>query len=291
VTRFIAEIGSNHNGDPARALALVDACAAAGARAVKLQAFRVEDLFDPRLLTAREDLRARRAWELPLELVGVLRARCDALGLELGVTPFGLWAVDALAGQVDFLKVASYELLWHPLIEACARTGRPLILSTGMATLAEVAAAVAVARAAGAEDLRLLHCVSGYPTPRAEANLAAIATLRDAFGLEVGWSDHTVDAGVVRRAVRRWGATDVELHVDLDAGGGHEAGEHNWTPARLAAVTATLGEPDPDDDDDAAAMADGTGEKVPTPAEAFDVGWRADPADGLRPLRATRATY
>jgi N-acetylneuraminate synthase len=147
VTRFIAEIGSNHNGDAERALALVDGCAAAGCGAVKLQAFRVEDLFEPRLLAAREDLRARRAWELPLALVGVVRERCDALGIELGATPFGLWAVDALAPYVDFLQVASYELLGHPLIAACAATGRPLVLSTGMATLEEVAAAVEVARA------------------------------------------------------------------------------------------------------------------------------------------------
>lgn len=286
--RLIAELGSNHNGDAARALALVDACADAGATDVKLQAFRVEDLFEPRLLSLREDLRARRAWELPLELLGPLRERCDARGLRLGATPFGLWAVDALAPHVDFLKVASYELLWHPLLVACAATGLPLVVSTGMATLPEVADAVAVARAAGALDLTLLHCVSGYPTPAEDANLAAIGTMREAFACPVGWSDHTVDVAVAARAVRRWGAVAVELHVDLEAGGGHEAGAHNWTPASLAALAAALAAPAGEPE---AAPADGTGRKVPMPAELHDVPWRADPADGLRPLAATRATY
>ena len=187
-------------------------------------------------------LDARRAWELPLDLLPALRERCDARGIELGATPFGLWAVEALLEYVDFLKVASYELLWHDLIAACASTGRPLILSTGMATLDEVVAAVDVARANGADDPLLLHCVSGYPTPPEQANLAAIATLREATGCRVGWSDHSVDPAVVERAVRRWGATDVELHVDLD-GHGNEAGEHNWTLEALRRLAARSTKP------------------------------------------------
>jgi N-acetylneuraminate synthase len=285
VTRLIAELGSNHNGDAARALELVDGCADAGAHAVKVQLFRIEDLFTPAVRAARPDVDARRAWELPLDLLPVLRGRCDARGLQLGATPFGLWAVEALVEHVDFLKVASYELLWHDLIAACASTGRPLILSTGMATLDEVVAAVDVARAGGAEDLVLLHCVSGYPTPPEQANLAAIATLREATGCRVGWSDHSVDPAVVERAVRRWGATDVELHVDLD-GRGNEAGEHNWTLEGLRALAAVV-------DDAAADLApfsplDGSGEKVPQSVEQVEVAWRADPSDGLRPLLATR---
>jgi sialic acid synthase SpsE len=288
VTRLIAELGSNHNRDLDRALALVDACADAGAHAVKLQVFRIEDLFTAAVRAARPELEARRAWELPLELLAPLRERATARGLQLGATPFGLWAIEPLLEHVDFLKVASYELLWHDLVAACAATGRPLIMSTGMATLDEVVAAVDVARAAGASDLRLLHCVSGYPTPPAQANLAAIATLREATGCPVGWSDHTVDAAVVARAVRRWGATDVELHVDLDDAG-HEAGEHNWTLPGLRALSAALAAPrGPDGDDGAPDPADGSGVKAPMPVERFDVAWRADPSDGLRPLRATR---
>lgn len=286
MTRFIAEIGSNHNRDLDRALALIDAAAGAGAGAVKLQVFHVEDLFAPEVLTEREDLRARRAWELPLELLEPIARRCHELKLELGASPFGLWAIEALVPHVGFFKVASYELLWHELIGALATTGKPLVLSTGMATLDEIDAAVVAAGEAGCEDLRLLHCVSGYPTPPEQCNLAAIGTLRERYGYPVGWSDHSARAEIVRRAVRRWGASDVELHVNLD-GAGHEAGEHNWTPRALAGLIAGLGDPGTDGPADA----DGDGRKRAMPVEQPDVGWRADPSDGLRPLLATRAAF
>jgi sialic acid synthase SpsE len=277
MARLIAEIGSNHNRDLERALRLIDACVGAGCSAVKLQVFRIEDLFAPEVLAERADLRSRRAWEFPLELLDPIADHCAARGLALGATPFGLRAIEPLAARVGFLKIASYELLWHELIRGCAATGLPLIVSTGMATLDEVEAAVQAARDAGARDLTLLHCVSGYPTPPQQANLAAIATLRERTACPVGWSDHTGSAAVVRRAVERWGATEVEIHVDLD-GAGNEAGPHNWTPAAIRAIGEAPAVPD----------ADGDGRKVPMPVEQPDVAWRADPADGLRPLRAVR---
>ncbi|MFI5009048.1 MAG: N-acetylneuraminate synthase family protein [Solirubrobacterales bacterium] len=292
MTRFIAELGSNHNRDLDRALTLLEQAARAGARAAKLQVFRVEDLFAPEVLAAREDLRARRAWELPIELVEPIAERCRAVGMELGATPFGLWAIDALLPHVDFFKIASYELLWHELIRRTAATGLPLVMSTGLASIAEIDAAVAAARAAGCEDLRLLHCVSGYPTPPEQCNLAAIGALRERCGCPVGWSDHSARAEVIERAVRRWGASDVELHVDLD-GEGLEGGAHNWTPAALGELIARLAEPNRngplDTDEDGPPNADGDGIKRPMPIEQPDVAWRADPSDGLRPLLATRA--
>jgi sialic acid synthase SpsE len=285
MTRFIAEMGSNHNAQRARCLALVDAAAWAGCGAVKLQVFRVEDLFATQALKARPELARRRAWEFPLELLEPVRERCYTRGIELGATPFALWAVEELADHVDFFKIASYELLWHELIRACAATGRPLVLSTGMATLQEAAAAVAVARASAVTELRLLHCVSGYPTPPEQANLAAIATLRERLGVPVGWSDHTCSERVVCRAIARWGASDVELHIDLD-GHGSEAGEHNWTPKRLRELIASLEDTDPSGEPQAM---DGDGVKRAMRVEQPDVPWRADPEDGLRPLRSARA--
>jgi sialic acid synthase SpsE len=306
MTRFIAELGSNHNRDLARALALLEQSARAGARAVKLQVFRVEDLFAPEVLAMREDLLARRAWEMPIELLAPIAERARAVGMELGATAFGLWAIDALLEHVDFFKIASYELLWHELIRRTAATGRPLMISTGMAGIAEIDAAVSTARTAGCTDLRLLHCVSGYPTPPEQCNLAAIGTLRERYGCPVGWSDHSARAEVVTRAVRRWGASDIELHVDLD-GEGLEGGPHNWTPAALAELIAGLAEPaeggppsanappgahannPPNAHADGPPSADGDGIKRPMPIERYDVAWRADPSDGLRPLLATRA--
>jgi N-acetylneuraminate synthase len=198
----------------------------------------------------------------------------------LGATPFGLWAVEALAEHVDFLKVASYEILWHDLLRACVDTGKPVVLSTGMATEDEVARAVDAVDGA----LTLLHCVSGYPTPREQANLSAIQTLRERFGCPVGWSDHTGLEAVVLQAVLRWDASDVELHVDLD-GAGYEAGEHNWTPARIRSLREAIARAELIVDP----VIDGDGRKVPQPVELPDVAWRADPSDGLRPLLPTRA--
>ena len=288
MTRFIAEIGSNHNQDEERCLKLIGHAAAAGCGAVKLQIFRVEDLFAPVALERDPTLRARSKWEFPLELLPAVRLRCTELGLALGATPFAIWAVEELEGYVDFFKVASYELLWHELLRACAETGKPIVLSTGMASEAEIAAAVdAVGR-----DLTLLHCVSGYPTPPEQSNLAAIEALRSRFECAVGWSDHTGMQDVVIRAARRWSASDIEVHIDID-GEGNEAGAHDWTPGAIAAAIDTLrslddGMGQPMDPDRARAI-DGDGVKRPMPVELPDVPWRADPDDGLRPSKTMRA--
>src|SRR4051795_6300685 len=127
---LIAEIGSNHNGDLERCLELIRASALARFAAVKFQVFRVDGLFAPQALAARPELRERQAWEFPIDFLRPIREECDATGLDLGATPFDLWAVSELEPFVDFLKVASYELLWHRLIEECAATGKPLVLST-----------------------------------------------------------------------------------------------------------------------------------------------------------------
>jgi N-acetylneuraminate synthase len=285
MTTFIAEIGSNHNQDLDRCLSLIDGAASAGCDAVKLQVYRVDDLFTSDVLAAKPELQARRAWEFPVEFLAPVAERCKEAGIQLGAAAFGLWAVEALEPWVDFLKVASYEVLWLDLVRACAETGKPFVISTGMATLPEIEAAVETARDAGCSDLTLLHCVSGYPTPPEQSNLAAIETLRIACRCPAGWSDHTNDAGVVLRAVQRWDAAAVELHIDLN-GTGHEAGGHCWTPARIEEVIGAARMPAPVDSDDS--PVDGDGRKVPMPVELPDVAWRADPSDGLRPLRETR---
>jgi sialic acid synthase SpsE len=287
VTRFIAEIGSNHNQDESRCLELIDRAAEAGCEAVKLQIFRVEDLFSPIALERDPALRRRSAWEFPLKLLPAVRSRCSELGVALGATPFALWAVAELEAYVDFFKIASYELLWHELLQACAATGKPVVVSTGMATEAEIAGAVEAVDG----KLTLLHCVSGYPTPPEQCNLAAIETLRRRFDCEVGWSDHTGMADVVLRAAVRWSASDIEVHIDLDDDG-NEAGPHNWTGASIATmisrITALRQSADLSPDSDLARAIDGDGVKRPMPVELPDVPWRADPSDGLRPMAAMR---
>ena len=280
--RFVAEVSSNHNRDEKRALAFIDAAASIGCDAVKFQLFRIDELFAPEILSQSEKHRKRRAWELPAEMLPALASRCRERGIEFSCTPFYLEAVTQLQPHIAFYKIASYELLWHDLVRACAQTGKPLVLATGMATLKEIEDSVAAARSAGCMDLTILHCVSGYPAPVKEANLAAIETIRRALGVAVGWSDHTVDPGVVLRAVHRWGASMIEFHLDLD-GKGEEAGTgHCWLPEQMERVIKAAR---------AGFDADGTGEKVPARSEMSDREWRADPSDGLRPLRETRLSF
>jgi sialic acid synthase SpsE len=279
---FIAEASSNHDRDLVRALAFVDAAADAGCDAVKFQLFKIDRMFAPEILARSEKHRARKQWELPLSHLGPLAERCLKRGIAFSCTPFYLEAVEELRPFVSFYKVASYELLVTPLLEACARTGKPVVLSTGMATMDEIAAAANTLKRAGASDITLLHCVSAYPTPASEANLSAIAAIRDATGCKVGWSDHTRRPAVIERAVHHWNATCVEFHLDLEGQGAEYAAGHCWLPQEIAPVIARIRE---------SAVADGTGFKGPQPSELADREWRADPADGMRPLRQIRAVW
>ena len=280
--RFIAEASSNHGRDLARAHAFVDAAADAGCDAVKFQLFKIDRMFAPEILKYSAKHRARREWELPSAHLTPLAKHCSARGIKFSCTPFYLEAVRELEPFVDFYKIASYELLVADLLSDCARSGKPVILSTGMATLAEIKAAAHTLTQAGAVDVTLLHCVSAYPTPAAEANLAAIETLRAATGLKVGWSDHTRRPAVIERAVHRWGAAAIEFHLDLDGHGAEYAAGHCWLPDEIAPVIARIRE---------SAVTDGEGFKGPQPSEASDRDWRADPSDGMRPLRHVRAEW
>jgi len=286
--RFVAEVSSNHHQSLDRCLAFIDRAAEIGCDAVKFQLFRVKDLFAPEILVRSAAHRERVHWELPVEFLPALAERSALRGVEFSCTPFSLEAVEALAPHVDFYKIASYELLWDPLLRACAAQGRPVVLSTGMARTDEIAHALRVLSGAGCEDLTLLHCVSGYPAPPAEANLSAITTLRRLSetllgeACSVGWSDHTVSAGVIHRAVHHYGASMVEFHLDLDGQGEEFETGHCWLPDRIGELIAEVR---------AACEADGSGVKEPTKSELPDRVWRADPHDGLRPLLGIRREW
>ena len=282
IPKFIAEISSNHHQDLARCLEFIDTAARIGCDAVKFQLFKVDQLFAPEILAKSKDHQNRKAWELPLEFVPELAQRSRDRGIEFSCTPFYLEAVDELEPYVDFYKIASYELLWDDLIRSCATTLKPLILSTGMATLEEVIHAVSVARDSGCEDLTLLHCVSAYPTPARECNLAAIENLRMNCNCDVGWSDHTVDPAVLFRAIHRWRATDIEFHLDLDGEGEEFGPGHCWLPDQIERVIKDIS---------IGIGSDGSGEKNPSHSELPDRDWRADRADGLRPLKKIRERF
>jgi sialic acid synthase SpsE len=279
---FIAEVSSNHAQDLERSLAFVDAAAACGADAVKFQLFRIADMFAPEILARSAKHRARAAWELPASFLPEIAARAEAKGVDFICTPFYLDAVAELSPYVNAFKIASYELLWDDLLIACGRTQLPVILSTGMADLAEITHAADTLRSVGARDLTLLHTVSAYPTPVHEANLSAMRTISRATGLPCGWSDHTVSSAVLLRAAYSFNAPMIEFHLDLDETGAEYAAGHCWLPQQIAPVISMIRQ---------GARADGDGRKLATPSEEPDRAWRADPSDGLRPLKSVRAEW
>lgn len=195
-TFVIAEIGLNHGGSREHALTLVDAALAAGASAVKLQTLRGEGLVaghcPPPAHVSTPSLREFfRQFELDEPAHHAIAAHARQHGLAVMSTPFDLDAVSLLERVgVDAYKIASGDITYRALIERVARTGRPMVLSTGMSTLDETQAAMAWARAAGAGQIAVLHCVSAYPTPEGHENLSAIATLKSALQVPVGLSDH-----------------------------------------------------------------------------------------------------
>ena len=210
----VAELGNNHEGDFARARAMVRAAAECGADAVKVQAFRTEDFVSPSDAARFARL---QGFELAPEQFRVLADDARAAGVGFVTTPLDLGSADALEPFVDAFKVASSDLAFFPLLERLARSPKPLILSTGLSALEEVeraAAFVARHRAPGAE-LAILHCVSAYPTPPGQAQLGAIRALRQRFDAVIGYSDHTtgIDAAVLAVGA---GARIIEKHFTLD---------------------------------------------------------------------------
>jgi len=278
---FIAEVSSNHSRDIYRALRFIDSAAEIGCDAVKFQLFKVDKLFSKEVLEASKEHRDRKQWELPLEFLPILSDHCKEKGIQFGCTPFYLDAVKELRPYVDFYKIASYELLWDDLLIACANTKKPVIISTGMANTEEIKHAVEIL---GNHNCKpdILHCTSAYPTPYKEANLSAIETIRKSTGCKVGWSDHTVDPGVIHRAIHKWDANIVEFHLDLEGDGEEFSAGHCWLPDKIGRVIEQVRH---------AENSDGNGVKEPAPSETPDRLWRADPTDGLRPLRLIRSEF
>jgi sialic acid synthase SpsE len=279
IPRFIAEVCSNHNRDLKRALALIDAAAQAGCAGVKFQLFKLDRLFSPEALRAHPGHLKRRDWELPLEFLPALSKATRQAGMLFGCTPFYNAGVKELEPYVDFFKIASYDLLRLDLIAACSESGKELVISTGMATLAEVSAAVETAARAGRSKVCLLHCVSNYPTPAAQCNLAAMDSMRREFSLPVGWSDHSHREAVILQAVFGHQADMIEFHFDVEGQGYEYQIGHCWLPREIRRVIELVAE---------GFLATGKGEKQYSPEEELERSWRADPADGLRPLRAIR---
>jgi pseudaminic acid synthase len=224
---IVAEMSGNHNQSLDRALELVDAAAEAGAHALKLQTYTADTMTldcrkpgfvieDPGSLWAGVQLyQLYEEAHTPWDWHAPIFERARSLGMIPFSTPFDATSVDFLESlNVDCYKVASFENTDIPLIQKVARTGKPMIISTGMATVAELHRSVTAAREAGCEHLVLLKCTSTYPASPANSNIATIPHMRELFGCQVGLSDHTMGTGVSVASIV-FGATVIEKHFTL----------------------------------------------------------------------------
>ncbi|MCD5992990.1 pseudaminic acid synthase [Pseudomonas sp. CDFA 602] len=244
----IAEMSGNHNQSLEQALLIVDAAARAGAHALKLQTYTADTMTldlsegeflikDPKSLwvgSSLHDLYEKAhtpwAWHEPIF------ERARALGMEVFSTPFDESAVEFLESlQVPAYKIASFENTDLPLIRRVAATGKPMIISTGMASIAELDETVRAARAAGCKDLVLLKCTSTYPATAQNSNVRTIPHLKQLFGCEVGLSDHTMGVGVSIAAVAM-GACVIEKHFTLDRSAGGVDASFSLEPHEMASL-------------------------------------------------------
>jgi N-acetylneuraminate synthase len=242
----IAELSGNHNGEIARAIRLIDVAKEAGANAVKLQTYTADtitiDHDGPGFVIAGGLWDGRRLYELyneaqtPWDWHPALFAHAAKVGITCFSSPFDPTAVDLLERlQAPAYKIASFEIVDTPLIRYAANTGKPLIISTGMASADEIRDAMSAAREAGSGGVALLHCVSGYPTPAEEANLARIPALAKNFDVPIGLSDHTlgIEAPITSVAL---GAAIIEKHITLARADGGPDAAFSLEPQELAAL-------------------------------------------------------
>jgi len=276
-TKFICDIGANHNADFNRLTRLVKTAKRIGCDGVKGQLFN-ENLYAPQFKQQR-DMMAKRA--MPEGFIIELHKLCKDEGLEFHMTPFSLEAVDKLANWVDGLKIGSYEILWLDLIRKCLETDLPVGISTGNCNEKDLWNVSDMM-----DDLELLHpddpphtlyhCIGHYPANPDTSNLKNIKELNRifCFDFKIGYSDHTRSPGVIYRAIMV-GAEAIEFHLDLDGEGWEFEHGHCWLPAEIQEVISNVR----------------IGELAVSGERSDDSEirkWRTDPVDGMRPLAQYR---
>lgn len=268
---IIAEAGVNHNGSFELACKLVDAAKEAGADCIKFQTFKSENLVSRSAKKAEYQKKTTgdssqqdmlKKLELSFDEFLQLKSYCEKVGICFLSTPFDFDSIDFLnLIDMPFWKIPSGEVTNLPYLLELAKTGKPIVMSTGMCTLQEIRGAIDVLQANGAKEIKLLHCNTEYPTPFEDVNLKAMQTMRDKFQMEVGYSDHTKGIEVPIAAVAL-GATIIEKHFTLDRnmeGPDHKA---SLEPQELAEMVCCIRNIE---------TALGTGDKTPSPSEKKNI--------------------
>lgn len=246
----IAELSANHNGKLETALRIVEEAKKAGADAVKLQTYKPDTIT---LNCDGEEFRIRGGlWDgrtlydlyeeahMPWEWHRSLFEYARKLGITIFSSPFDNTAIDLLEDlNAPAYKIASFEAVDLPLIKYAASTGKPMIISTGMADAEEIQEAINAAREGGCKELAILHCVSGYPAPAEDYNLRTIPDMAERFGLVIGLSDHTLDNTTAIASIAM-GASIIEKHFTLDRNGGGPDDSFSLEPADMAALCASV---------------------------------------------------
>jgi len=270
-TYIIAEAGVNHNGSFDLACRLVDAAKEAGADCVKFQTFKTEKLvsrFAGKAEYQKETTgdgsqeEMLKKLELSYDEFVKLKQYCDEKEICFLSTPFDGESIAFLETlDLPFWKIPSGEVTNYPYLAALAKTGKPVIMSTGMCDLKDIEAAIRVLRENGTKEIRLLHCNTEYPTPYEDVNLKAMQTMRDAFGLEVGYSDHTrgIEIPIAAAAL---GATVIEKHFTLDRNMEGPDHKSSLEPDEFARMVSSIRNIE---------KAMGSGEKTPSASESKNI--------------------
>lgn len=268
---IIAEAGVNHNGSFDLACKLADVAKTSGVDCIKFQTFKSRNLVSGNAQKAEyqkdttgggSQIDMLQRLELSYDEFLALKDYCDKIGICFLSTPFDFESIDFLDSiDMPFWKIPSGEATNLPYLIALAKTGKPVVMSTGMCEMDEIGAAINILIENGTKEIKLLHCNTGYPTPFEDVNLRAMQTMRDAFSLEVGYSDHTKGIEVPIAAVAL-GATVIEKHFTLDSnmeGPDHKA---SLDPNELTAMVSSIRHIE---------KALGTGDKTPSPSEKKNI--------------------